>query len=195
MATHSSILAWRIPRTEEPGGLPSMGSHKVEHDWSDLAPAAAGMGLFRFRTWLIPCGRVVKKLLADAGDAGDICVQSLSWEDILEKEMATYSSILAWKIPRTEELGGLQFTVLQRVGHDWATEYVMNFSNFSHAIGNLDISFHKYTLKILSCCFISFPGFYLRFLEVPCESSVRHMWKYHLLGCGLSFQFLNDVFW
>ena len=41
MATHSSILAWRIPWTEEPGGLSSMGSHRVRHDWSDLAAAAA----------------------------------------------------------------------------------------------------------------------------------------------------------
>ena len=41
MATHSSILAWRIPGTEEPGGLPSMGFHRVGHDWSDLAAAAA----------------------------------------------------------------------------------------------------------------------------------------------------------
>ena len=40
MATHSSILAWRIPGTGEPGGLPSMGSHRVGHDWSDLAVAA-----------------------------------------------------------------------------------------------------------------------------------------------------------
>ena len=40
MATHSSILAWRIPRTAEPGGLLSMGSHRVGHDWSDLAAAA-----------------------------------------------------------------------------------------------------------------------------------------------------------
>ena len=37
MATHSSVLAWRIPRTEEPGGLQSIGSHRVEHDGSDLA--------------------------------------------------------------------------------------------------------------------------------------------------------------
>ena len=37
MATHSSILAWRIPWTEEPGGLLSIGSHRVGHDWSDLA--------------------------------------------------------------------------------------------------------------------------------------------------------------
>ena len=37
MATHSSVLAWRIPGTGEPGGLPSVGSHSVGHDWSDLA--------------------------------------------------------------------------------------------------------------------------------------------------------------
>ena len=41
MATHSSVLAWRIPGTVEPGGLPSMGSHRVGHNWSDLAAAAA----------------------------------------------------------------------------------------------------------------------------------------------------------
>ena len=37
MATHSSVLVWKIPRTGEPGGLPSMGSHRVGHNWSDLA--------------------------------------------------------------------------------------------------------------------------------------------------------------
>ena len=41
MATHSSVLAWRIPGMGEPGGLPSMGSHRVRHDRSDLAAAAA----------------------------------------------------------------------------------------------------------------------------------------------------------
>ena len=41
MATHSTVLAWRIPGTGEPGGLPSMGSHRVGHNWSDLAAAAA----------------------------------------------------------------------------------------------------------------------------------------------------------
>ena len=48
-------------------------------------------------------------------------VQSLGWEDLLEKEMATHSSILAWRIPWTEEPGGLQFTGSQTVRHDWAT--------------------------------------------------------------------------
>ena len=42
MATHSSVLAWRIPGTGEPGGLLSMGSHRVGHNWSDLVAAAAG---------------------------------------------------------------------------------------------------------------------------------------------------------
>ena len=41
MATHSRVLAWRIPGTGEPGGLPPMGSHRVGHDWSNLAAAAA----------------------------------------------------------------------------------------------------------------------------------------------------------
>ena len=41
MATHSNILDWKIPGTEEPGGLLSMGSHRVGPDWSDLAAAAA----------------------------------------------------------------------------------------------------------------------------------------------------------
>ena len=45
MATHSSILAWRIPGTGETGGLPSMGSHRVGHDWSDAAAAAGRLTL------------------------------------------------------------------------------------------------------------------------------------------------------
>ena len=51
MATHSSVLAWRIPGTVEPGGLPSMGSHRVGHDWSDLA-AAAAIKIFIMLIWL-----------------------------------------------------------------------------------------------------------------------------------------------
>ena len=51
MATHSSILAWRIPGTEEPGGLPSMGSHRVGHHWSDLAAAAAAAMCQCTKSW------------------------------------------------------------------------------------------------------------------------------------------------
>ena len=52
MATHSSVLAWRIPGTGEPSGLPSMRSHRVGHDWSNLA-AVAAPELFL----LVFCGR------------------------------------------------------------------------------------------------------------------------------------------
>ena len=53
MATHSSVLAWRIPGTGEPGGLPSMGSHRVGHDWSNLA-AAATISHSSTLAWKIP---------------------------------------------------------------------------------------------------------------------------------------------
>ena len=46
MATHSSVLAWRIPGTVEPGRLPSMGSHRIRHDWYDLAAVAAAADLY-----------------------------------------------------------------------------------------------------------------------------------------------------
>ena len=47
MATHSSVLAWRIPGMGEPSGLPSMGLHRVRHNWSDLAAAAAATAYLR----------------------------------------------------------------------------------------------------------------------------------------------------
>ena len=65
MATHSSILAWRIPGTAEPGGLPSLGSHRVGHDWSNLAAAAAEYSYFP--QWLSS-----KELSCIAGDAEDV---------------------------------------------------------------------------------------------------------------------------
>ena len=65
MATHSSVLAWRIPGTGEPGGVPSMGSHRVGHNWSDLAAAAVCI------CWASQVALVVWKLPATAGDVRD----------------------------------------------------------------------------------------------------------------------------
>ena len=56
----------------------------------------------------------IKNLLA----VQETWIQYLGWDDPLEKEIATHSSVPAWKIPRTEESGGLPFMGLQRVGHD-----------------------------------------------------------------------------
>ena len=59
------------------------------------------------------------KICSEAGTL-ETQVQSLGQKEPLEKEMATHSSILAWRIPRTEEPGELQSMGLQRVGHNWA---------------------------------------------------------------------------
>ena len=53
VATHSSVLAWRIPGTGEPGGLPSVGLHRVRHDWSDLAAAAAPIPIPHVLNWML----------------------------------------------------------------------------------------------------------------------------------------------
>ena len=72
---------------------------------------------------------MVKNPLANVGDTGD--VDSIhGWEDPLEEEMANYSSILAGKIPWTEEPGGLQSMALQRVGYDRAHTHILISSRF-----------------------------------------------------------------
>ena len=83
MATHSSTLAWKIPRTEEPGRLQSMGSLSLTWGRSRLSNFTF---TFHFHA--------------------------------LEKEMTTHSSVLAWRLPGTEEPGGLPSMGLHRVGHD-----------------------------------------------------------------------------
>ena len=74
MATHSSVLAWRIPGMGEPGGLPSMGSHKVEHDWSDLA-AAVNNGIHVSFSVLVSSGYVPRSRIA--GSYGGFIPSSL----------------------------------------------------------------------------------------------------------------------
>ena len=139
MATHSSVFAWRIPGTGEPGGLPSLGSHRVGHDWSDLAAAAAAgrecnfpdepqslanysavLG-FSFNAW----ASLVAQKVKHPPVMWETMVQSLGWEDPLEIGMATHSSILAWRIPWTEESGGLHSMELQRAGHDSMTNSLL----------------------------------------------------------------------
>ena len=84
-----------------------------------------GHSLFTFGTSLVV--QMLKRLPI----MRETRVQSLGWEDLLEKEMATHSSILAWKIPWMEEPGRLQSMGLKRVGHDWTT------SLYSHLCGQI----------------------------------------------------------
>ena len=76
MATHSSVLAWKIPGTGEPGGLLSMGLHRVGHDWSDSAAAAAPPCCSYFNSYYREAGGfagslVIKNLPANGGATGD----------------------------------------------------------------------------------------------------------------------------
>ena len=65
----------------------------------------------------------------NAEDLQEMSIRPLGWEDPLEKVMAIHSSILTWRVPWTEEPGGLQFMGSQRVGHDWATNTLTFSSN------------------------------------------------------------------
>ena len=81
------------------------------HSWINILDILNKVMVKRWIKWKgFPGGTVVKNLPANAGDTG----WSLGQEDALEEEMATHSSILAWKIPWTEESGGLQSIELQK---------------------------------------------------------------------------------
>ena len=144
MATYSSVLAWRIPGMREPGGLPSMGSHRVGHDWGDLAAADS---ILKSRDFTLPTKvHLVKAIGEDNGTPFQYsCLENpingaAWWATVhgvsksrtqlsdftltfhfhaLEEEMATHSSVLALRIPGMGEPGGLLSMGLHRVRHDW----------------------------------------------------------------------------
>ena len=148
MATYFIVLAWRIPGTGEPGGLPSMGSHRVGHDWNDLAVAAA---IFIYlsntlATWCEELPHLKRPWWWErlrAGGEGDdrgwdgwtasptqwkwVCVDSGSW----------------WWTGRP---GVLQFMGSQRVRHDWLTEL-----NWTH----LSIIYISLNLPVVLCPYLS----------------------------------------
>ena len=209
MATHSSVLAWRIPGKGEPGGLPSMGSHRVRHDWSNLAAAASiqsVQSLSRVQLFVMPWTASRQVSLSIANSQSLLKLMSIEsvmpsnhlilchpllllpsifpsirvfsnesvprircpkyWNfsfnispyneylglisfkmdlfDLLgaqgtlksflqhhsSKAMAPHSSTLAWKIPWTEEPGGLQSMGSLQVGHNWATS--LSLFTFMH---------------------------------------------------------------
>ena len=120
-------------------------------------------------------------------------VQSLGQEDLLEKGMATHSSILAWRIPWTEEPDGLQSLGSQRVGHDWATN-TFTFLSMDHYKQTWSLLSIKdkciiilFWLGLLFIIFIFWPHHAVCRILVPwprIEPGPRQ-WKYQLLTTGL----------
>ena len=100
---------------------------------------------------------MVAQLVKNLPAMWETWVRSLSWEDPLEKEMATPSRILAWKIPWVEEPGVLQSMGLQRVGHNWATSlytwfYPVHADSFSPDISQLHVELKGWVMITNSQC-------------------------------------------
>ena len=110
------FLPGKIPQTEESGRLPSMGSQRVGHDW------VTSLSLY-----VLSRPSLVTQVAKNPPATQETWAWSLGQEDPPEKETATHSSILDWKIPWTEEAGGLQFMGLQRIVLDWATNTMSTF--------------------------------------------------------------------
>ena len=87
--------------------------HRVRHDWAT--------NIFTFKTIYLERTSLVAQTVKCLPTMWETWVQSLGWEDPLEKAMETHSSTLAWKIPWMEEPGKLQSVGSQRVRYDWAT--------------------------------------------------------------------------
>ena len=79
---------------------------------------------------------LVAQMVKNLPPMWEIRVQSLGQENLLEKEMATHSSILAWEIPWAEKPGGLQFIWWQRVGHNWVTNTTLSINGIARSYGN-----------------------------------------------------------
>ena len=112
MATHSSILAWEIPWTEEPDGLQSTGMQRVRH-WTHTHTNTHT----HTHTYICVCVYICVYIYIY------VCVYIYIYVYVymLEKAMAPHSSTLAWRIPWTEEPRRLQSMGSLRVGHDWTT--------------------------------------------------------------------------
>ena len=96
MTPHSSTLAWRIPGTGEPGGLPSVGSHRVGHNWSELAAAAAAAwNLERWERWPYMWDSkrdtdIKNRLLDSVGESKG----GMIWENSIETCILSYVNII-----------------------------------------------------------------------------------------------------
>ena len=124
---------WAISRTGEPGLLQSMGLQRVGPNWA----TELNWSLWSMHLLKAPPPNFVTLTLCFPGGSEnppamwEIWVQSLGWEDALERGMAPHSSILALRSPWTEEPRKLWSIGLQRVGHDWMT--------FTFHLGNTNI--------------------------------------------------------
>ena len=121
MAIHSSILAWRIPWTEEPGRLQSMGSQRVGHDWETNARLLQSLALhlgLEFIMSLILCMVIGGVLVSDLENSMVSILHGVVKSQTRLTDFSLHDALPIWRIPWTEEPGRLQSMGSQRVGHD-----------------------------------------------------------------------------
>ena len=123
-----------------------MGSQRVRHDWATELNWTERYINIHICIYMYSWPSLVAQLIESACNAGDPG-WSLGWKDPLEKEMATHSSILAWKIPWIEEPGRFS-PWSHRVAHDWASEHIIQMQrtkvwslaqNIPHTTGQLSL--------------------------------------------------------
>ena len=123
MATHSSVLAWRIPGTGEPGGLPSLGSHRAGHNWRDLA-AAADENVGEGNGTPLQYSCLENPMMEEPGRLQSMRSQRVGLSDLtftfhfdaLEKEMATPLQCSCLENPRD---GGAWWAAVYGVAQSW----------------------------------------------------------------------------
>ena len=179
--------------------IPRAENKAKQSTWTEILPHPVCMD---WLSWEL-VAQIVKNLPA-MKETQETWVQSLGREDPLEEGMATHPSILAWKISRTEEPGGLQSMGSQRIGHDWATNtltlslamYNLIFPlvlNLESSLGSPQVFSEQASCPGSSVAFQITPG-YLDACECPhfwrefsADFSPRHLWSISCLSCYLLF--------
>ena len=170
MATHSSILAWRIWWTEEPGRLQSIGLQRAGHDW-ETNTFTFQIKFLKSITFLM--AQTVKNLPA----MHEIWVWFLGQEDPLEKQIATQSSILAWRISWTQEPCRPRSMGSQRVGHDWVNN-TFTFHQIYFEFIEITMSFFLKSLNIVIQ--------WITLNKTPILGKIQHYHEIYLLGFLIS---------
>ena len=147
---HNSLIGWWYGNRQVSFGITS----SIQLYWGLHAHGHHTVSLFHLVgtsvSWASLVAQIVKRLPA----VRETWVRSLGWEDPLEKEMATHSSTLAWKIPRTVEPCRLQSMGSQRVRHDWATSLHFTLVSVKYLVVQL-LSYVCFC-GLMDCCSPSF---------------------------------------
>ena len=123
MATHSSVLAWRIPGTGEPGGLPSMGSHRVGHDWSDLAAAAAAAAASNNIVVTTPCFLLSSRLIVSISVFHGYFENHWFWIKLIKSAPLVFPTCLMMSSQKSEKVKVKSLSCVRLFATPWTVTH------------------------------------------------------------------------